>query len=90
MGQQLNSYNIAISSAICLGGVTYGYGFAVFVTSIGQPGFYQYFDLDRESIATPTCRGIAVTDKENHPASSHYTARYGETRPIRDKSKGNC
>lgn len=53
MGQQLNPYSIAICSAICLGGITYGYGFAVFVTSIGQPGFYQYFNLDRGSIFLP-------------------------------------
>ena len=27
----------------------YGFGFGVFITSIGQPGFYKDFNLDRES-----------------------------------------
>jgi hypothetical protein len=44
----LTIYNIAIVGVICLGGFTYGFGFAVFTSSIGQPGFYRYFDLDRK------------------------------------------
>jgi hypothetical protein len=45
---KLTNYNIAIVAFVCIGGFTYGYAFAVFATSIGQPGFYAYFNLDRE------------------------------------------
>jgi hypothetical protein len=45
----LTLYNIGIIAITCLGGFTYGFGFAVFVSSIGQPGFYAYFKLDRKS-----------------------------------------
>ena len=46
----LTAYNVAICLVVALGGFTYGFGFAVFVTSIGQPGFYKFFNLDREFI----------------------------------------
>lgn len=42
-------YNIAIVLLVCLGSYTYGFSFAVFGTSIGEPGFYVYFALDRKS-----------------------------------------
>jgi MFS family permease len=32
-----------------LGALTYGYAFSVFSTSIGQPGFFKYFNLDPTS-----------------------------------------
>ena len=41
---QNNRYNLSW-------GFTYGFGFAVFVSSIGQPGFYNYFKLNRTSIS---------------------------------------
>jgi len=44
----LTKYNIAICLVVAWGGFSYGFGFAIFVTSIGQPGFYDYFKLDRE------------------------------------------
>lgn len=47
----LSFYNIGIIAIVCLGGFTYGFGFAVFVSSIGQPGFYAYFNIDRTYIA---------------------------------------
>ena len=31
---------------VALGSFNYGFGFATFATSIGQPGFYTYFKLD--------------------------------------------
>ena len=43
----LTGYNIAISCVIALGGFGYGFGFAIYTTSTGQPGFYKYFNLDR-------------------------------------------
>lgn len=55
----LTLYNIAIVGVICLGGFTYGFGFAVFTSSIGQPGFYQYFRLDRKfSNTVPSSNAI--------------------------------
>lgn len=33
---------------VALSSLTYGYAFSVFSTSIGQPGFYKYFDLALE------------------------------------------
>jgi MFS family permease len=33
---------------VALGSFTYGFGFAAFATSIGQPGFYDYFKLSLE------------------------------------------
>lgn len=44
----LTRYNISIVLLVCLGSYTYGFSFAVFGTSIGEPGFYVYFALDRE------------------------------------------
>ncbi len=46
----LTLYNVAICLVVALGGFTYGFGFAVFVSSIGQPGFFLFFTLDRKSL----------------------------------------
>lgn len=43
----LTIYNIAICMTVGWGGYSYGFGFAVFVSSLGQPSFYEYFKLDR-------------------------------------------
>ena len=50
----LSSYNIAIALVITLGGFSYGFGSAAFVTTIGLPGFYVYFALD----PTSECRSL--------------------------------
>ncbi|KAJ9603013.1 hypothetical protein H2200_012308 [Cladophialophora chaetospira] len=39
-------YNAWVFTVICFAGYSYGFGFSVFVTTIGQPGFYRYFNLD--------------------------------------------
>lgn len=44
----LTKYNIAISVIVALGTYSFGFGFGVFFTSIGQPGFYVDLELDRE------------------------------------------
>ncbi|KAJ9609817.1 hypothetical protein H2200_006146 [Cladophialophora chaetospira] len=44
---KLTWYNIAICLVVSWGGYAYGFGFAIFVTSLGQPTFYEYFKLDR-------------------------------------------
>lgn len=48
----LGSYNAWIFFVISLAGYSYGFGFSVFVTAQGQPGFYQYFGLDPTSTHT--------------------------------------
>lgn len=44
----LTWYNIVICLVVSWGGYAYGFGFAAFATSQGQPSFYTYFKLDRE------------------------------------------
>lgn len=46
---KLSWYNVTIALVIGLGGFSYGFGSAVFVTSLGQPGFYIYYGLDPTS-----------------------------------------
>ena len=48
---KLTTYNVGIIVFVCLGGFTYGYAFAAFATSIGQPGFYLDLNLDRELLS---------------------------------------
>lgn len=45
---KLTIYNALIGVIVAIGTFGYGYGFGVFITSIGQPGFYVDFNLDRE------------------------------------------
>ncbi|KAK6382799.1 hypothetical protein LTS17_003468 [Exophiala oligosperma] len=47
---KLTLYSIGVCLVICVGGFTYGFGFASFVTSMGQPGFYEYFDLQLNAL----------------------------------------
>ncbi|KAK5550704.1 hypothetical protein LTR46_011295 [Exophiala xenobiotica] len=54
---KLTRYNLAIALVIALGGFTYGFGFGVFITSIGQPAFFNYFDLDPSSSHTASILG---------------------------------
>ena len=46
----LTKYNVAIALVVALGGFSYGFGFGVFTTTVGQPGFYSYFNLDHQSL----------------------------------------
>lgn len=39
-------YVLTISIVVAVGAFEFGFGSAVFVTSLGQPGFYIYFELD--------------------------------------------
>ncbi|KAK4693657.1 hypothetical protein P7C71_g3784, partial [Lecanoromycetidae sp. Uapishka_2] len=45
----LTKYNISIVLFVCLGAYSYGFSYAVFGTSIGEPGFYVFFNLNRQS-----------------------------------------
>lgn len=49
----LTRYNISIVLIVCLGAYSYGFSYAVFGTSIGEPGFYLYFALNRKQ--RPIC-----------------------------------
>ncbi|KAF2793218.1 MFS sugar transporter [Melanomma pulvis-pyrius CBS 109.77] len=40
-----SGYNVAVGLIVAVGSFTYGFGFASFATSIGQPGFFAYFNL---------------------------------------------
>jgi MFS family permease len=42
---------------VALGALTYGYAFSVFSTSIGEPGFFAYFNLDPGSSYTNSILG---------------------------------
>lgn len=42
-------YNIFVALIMATGSFGYGFGFGVFVASIGQPGFYKDMRLDRKS-----------------------------------------
>ena len=46
---QLTLFNVGICLVVAIGSFAYGFGFGVFITAIGEPGFYVYFNLDRES-----------------------------------------
>jgi MFS family permease len=52
-----SAYNVAVGMTVALGSFNYGFGFATFATSIGQPGFYQYFALDPLSSYTNSILG---------------------------------
>ncbi|KAF2802930.1 general substrate transporter [Mytilinidion resinicola] len=40
-----STYNVLVGATVAVGSFTYGFGFAAFATSVGQPGFYEYFNL---------------------------------------------
>ncbi|KAH6662489.1 general substrate transporter [Halenospora varia] len=45
MTSRTTAYNVAVGATVAMGSFTYGFGFASFSTSIGQPGFFEYFNL---------------------------------------------
>jgi hypothetical protein len=68
---KLTTYNIVIGMIVAIGTFGYGYGFGVFITSIGQPGFYRDFNLDRKWAGGS--KGSKVLTDE--AAKSKYTAK---------------
>ena len=44
-----NSYNVLVLIFLCLGSMTYGYSASVIGSTLGQPQFISYFDLDTRS-----------------------------------------
>ncbi|KAF2741686.1 arabinose-proton symporter [Sporormia fimetaria CBS 119925] len=51
-----SGYNVAVGLIVALGSFTYGFGFSSFASSIGQPGFFAYFNL------TQTGEGASYTN----------------------------
>lgn len=41
-----NAYNVLVLIFLCLGSMTYGYSASVIGSTLGQPQFISYFDLD--------------------------------------------
>jgi hypothetical protein len=57
----LTGYNVGICLIVAARSFTYGFGYGVFVTSIGQPGFYLYFNLDPTSdCKSPKSQGVQL------------------------------
>ncbi|KAI1867735.1 uncharacterized protein JN550_006876 [Neoarthrinium moseri] len=44
-GNQTSLYNRLVIAFVALGGTTYGYGASIIGSTIGQPGWYAFFDL---------------------------------------------
>ncbi|CAK7213533.1 hypothetical protein SBRCBS47491_001832 [Sporothrix bragantina] len=44
-GSHISLFNLALVLALTLGSITYGYTFSIVSTTLGQPGWYTYFDL---------------------------------------------
>ena len=47
---KLTYYNIAIALVVASGGFSYGFAASSLPASIGQPGFYEYYALDPDSL----------------------------------------
>lgn len=46
-----HAYPIQIVLALCLGSLTYGYTFSIVSTTLGQPSWFEYFDLTQDTTA---------------------------------------
>ena len=67
----LTLFNVTICLVVALGSFGYGFGFGAFITVIGEPGFYVYFQLDRESVGVSPSLQLTI-----YIATSDYTARH--------------
>lgn len=50
---KLTPYNIKVCAVVTIAAFSFGFGASVFVTSVGQPGFYSYYKLDPGSLRAP-------------------------------------
>lgn len=50
--QRINSFNVFILLFVGLGSMSYGYTASIIGTTLGQPSFISYFDLDTRKDAT--------------------------------------
>ena len=67
----LTAFNIGIVLVVAIGSFAYGFGFAVFITAIGEPGFYAYFKLDCRSLSESPYHYVYLPLKS---ATDPYTA----------------
>ncbi|KAH8697583.1 general substrate transporter [Talaromyces proteolyticus] len=49
--RQVSAFNLAIVLALCFGSLTYGYSFSITSTTLGQPSFFEYFNLSQDTTA---------------------------------------
>lgn len=50
--QHINAFNVLILCFVGLGSMTYGYTASIIGTTLGQPSFIKYFELDTRSNGT--------------------------------------
>ena len=50
--QRINTFNVLILCFVGLGSMTYGYTASIIGTTLGQPSFIEYFELDTRSNGT--------------------------------------
>lgn len=65
IGSQTSRYNRLVTVFVALGSLTYGYCASTIGSTIGQPGWYQYFDLPAQGepgYATTTTHAIATAN----------------------------
>lgn len=70
---KLTSYNKKVCLVVVTAAFSFGYGASVFVTSVGQPGFYSYYNLN------PSSRRKSKTGRPNH--EQILTLPLNQTRP---------
>ena len=75
---KLTWYNIAICLVVSWGGFSYGFGFAIFVTSLGQPTFYEYLNLNRKSagVGVGQLSLISLKQQATIPQSKYLDSGY--------------
>jgi len=64
-GSQTSRYNRLVTVFVALGSLTYGYCASIIGSTIGQPGWYRFFNLPREGqpgYATTTTHAIATAN----------------------------
>ncbi|KAK1073400.1 hypothetical protein LTR74_001809 [Friedmanniomyces endolithicus] len=65
LGSQTSRYNRLVTIFVALGSFTYGYCASIIGSTIGQPGWYQYFSLPQQGepgYATTTTNAIATAN----------------------------
>lgn len=55
---KLTGYNIRVCMAVMIATFSHGFGAGSFATSTGQPGFYDYFNMDVTSLRKPVIKKL--------------------------------
>ncbi|KAJ5988017.1 hypothetical protein N7481_003227 [Penicillium waksmanii] len=64
-GRKISLFNLAVVLALTLGSLTYGYTFSITSTTLGQPGWYLFFDLSSEATGPKYSYTQAITGTMN-------------------------